>query len=78
MLILYVKTKCPYCEKVLIKGKELGVAFDERNIADEQHAKDLVEKGGKRQVPYLVDEEKNISMYESDDIVKYLEESYNH
>ncbi|MBI2108670.1 MAG: glutathione S-transferase N-terminal domain-containing protein [Parcubacteria group bacterium] len=73
MLILYVKTGCPFCAKVLRAAAEIGITLDERNIADEKNLADLMEKGGKRQVPFLVDEEKGVSMYESDDIVKYLE-----
>jgi len=72
MLILYTKTGCPYCKKVLDKLEELGTSFDERNIADEKNLHELIEKGGKRQVPFLIDEERGISMYESDDIVQYL------
>ncbi len=74
MLILYVKTHCPYCEKVLARAKELGVVFEERNIAQMEYLDELMEKGGKRQVPFLVDEERGVSMYESDDIIAYLEE----
>ncbi len=37
---------------------------------------ELVEKGGKKQVPYLVDSERSVAMYESDDIVKHLQDNY--
>ena len=74
MLILYVKTFCPYCEKVIAGAKELGVEIEERNISQAQYLDELMEKGGKRQVPFLVDKEKDVSMYESDDIISYLEE----
>ena len=73
-MILYVKTRCPYCEKVLARAKELGIALEERNIAQMEYLDELMEKGGKHQVPFLVDEENSVSMYESDDIVHYLEE----
>ncbi|OGZ11663.1 MAG: hypothetical protein A3D67_00530 [Candidatus Lloydbacteria bacterium RIFCSPHIGHO2_02_FULL_51_22] len=73
MLILYVKTHCPFCEKVLARAKELGITLEERNIAQAQYLDELMEKGGKRQVPFLVDETHDMSMYESDDIVEYLE-----
>jgi len=76
MLTLYVKTGCPYCAKVLAVGKELGVSFEEKNIADDAVAADLVARGGKRQVPYLVDSEGGVEMYESDDINAYLREHY--
>lgn len=37
----------------------------------------ILEKlGGKQQVPFLVDTENGEMMYESDDIVAYLEENY--
>ena len=76
MLTLYVKTGCPFCHKVLDTGRELGISFDEKNIADDTVAAELVARGGKRQVPYLVDSEKGIEMYESADIDVYLREHY--
>ena len=75
-MILYVKTGCPYCIKVLNTGKELEVKFEEKNIADDTVASELIKRGGKRQVPYLVDSERNIEMYESADIDAYLREHY--
>jgi glutaredoxin len=72
MLTLYVKTGCPFCHKVLAAGEELGVSFDQKNIAEPNIAEELIARGGKRQVPYLVDSEKGVEMYESDDIVAYL------
>ena len=76
MLTLYVKTGCPFCQKVLDAGEELGIAFDEKNIADDAIAAELVSRGGKRQVPYLVDTDRSVEMYESDDIVAYLKAHY--
>jgi glutathione S-transferase len=35
-----------------------------------------VERGGKMQVPFLVDPNTDSAMYESDDIVAYLEAQY--
>lgn len=73
--MLYVKTGCPYCHKVLDAAHTLGIAFEERNIADDAVAAELVTRGGKRQVPYLVDDKHGVEMYESDDIVTYLQRS---
>ncbi len=78
MLTLYVKTGCPYCEKVFATARELGISFDEKNIADDAVAAELVARGGKRMVPYLVDEERGVEMYESADIDAYLRERYMH
>ena len=76
MLTLYVKTGCPFCHKVLDVGRELTLSFDEKNIADDTVAAELVARGGKRQVPYLVDSERNVEMYESGDISDYLRAQY--
>ena len=76
MLILYVKTGCPFCHKVLATGEELEISFEEKNIADDAVAAELVARGGKQQVPYLVDSERGVEMYESGDIVLYLHEHY--
>ncbi len=76
MLTLYVKTGCPFCAKVLNTGKELGIEFEEKNIADDAVATELVARGGKRQVPYLVDSEHGVEMYESGDIIAYLRAQY--
>jgi len=76
MLTMYVKTGCPYCAAALAKVEELGLAVEQKNIADDAVAAELVEKGGKRQVPYLVDTDRGVEMYESGDIVDYLGEHY--
>jgi glutaredoxin 3 len=76
MLTLYVKTGCPYCAKVLAAGEELAISFDEKNIADPAVAEELIAKGGKRQVPYLIDTDANVEMYESDAIVEYLHQKF--
>jgi glutathione S-transferase len=36
----------------------------------------MMKLGGQAQVPFLVDQEKGVMMYESGDIVKYLDETY--
>ena len=71
MITLYVKTGCPFCAKVLRKIEELGIEHQEKNIADAGVVEELIARGGKRQVPYLVDDE--IEMYESDAIITHLE-----
>lgn len=76
MLTLYVKTGCPFCHRVLVAGEELGITFEEKNIADDAVAAELILRGGKRQVPYLVDTDRAVEMYESDDIIEYLKEHY--
>ena len=76
MLTHYVKTGCPFCAKALAKVQELNLTIEEKNIADSAVAAELIARGGKRQVPYLVDSDRSVEMYESDDIVAYLGEHY--
>lgn len=76
MLTMYVKTGCPFCAAALHTVEELGLDVEQKNIADDAVAAELVERGGKRQVPYLVDGERGVEMYESGDISAYLHEHY--
>ena len=79
MLILYFKPTCPYCARVFEAASELGVEFTRKDIkADPTLRDELIELGGKKQVPYLVDEERGEAMYESEDIIEYLKEHYGH
>lgn len=73
MLTLYVKTGCPYCAKVLAAAEKLNVELSLKNVADEAIALELITRGGKKQMPYLVDGETGTEMYESDDIIEYLQ-----
>ena len=41
-------------------------------ITDKESESALIRIGGKRQVPFLVDTDRNIQMYESKDIIEYL------
>jgi glutathione S-transferase len=61
---------------VLIAAAELGVAFDERNINNPAIEAELIAQGGKAQVPYLVDTDTGIAMYESEDIIAHLHASF--
>lgn len=76
MLILYVRTGCPYCKRVLDAVNELGITVTQKNIDDKGVEAELIARGGKRQMPYLVDEKEGVEMYESDDIVGYLTKQY--
>ncbi len=74
MLILYYRPTCQFCQKVLAAGTALGVSFELKDISDEQNLHELIEKGGKRQVPFLIDTETTTELYESEAIIAYLEE----
>lgn len=77
MLHLYYRPTCPFCLRVLYTAETYGINLDLKNISSNPDALDeLLTKGGKQQVPFLVDESKDKSMYESSDIIAYLEEHY--
>ena len=78
MLELFQKETCPYCQKVRMRMTELDLDFVCRNVPNENSPKAALLKklGGEFQVPFLVDSDNNVAMYESDDIIKYLEENY--
>jgi len=58
-------------------AENLKVEFDLKDISEDETARaELIEKGGKQQVPYLVDTEKDTAMFESNDIIDYIRENY--
>ena len=72
MLTLYMRPTCPYCHKVEDAARELGIELEEKDIADEAVTAELMQRGGKRQVPYLVDAARGVEMYESEAIIAHL------
>lgn len=78
-MILYVKTGCPYCKKVLDFASANHITFSEIKEKNEPGVLDeLIERGGKSQFPYLVDTSKGVEMYESADIISHLQTHYVH
>lgn len=68
---------CPYCVKVVMFAKNNGIELDLCNIQDGTECLDeLMEHGGKQQVPYLIDEEAGVAMYESNEIIAYLQKKH--
>jgi len=79
-LTLYQFKTCPFCIKVKRNNKRLSLKIETR---DAQHnsiyRNELLNGGGQLKVPCLkiVDEKGNDNwMYESDDIVKYLQDRF--
>ncbi|MCB1117801.1 MAG: glutaredoxin [Chlamydiia bacterium] len=70
-LLLYYKTTCPYCRKVLDFIDEQSIAVPLKDINATSDAKDELEHlGGKSQVPCLFIDGK--ALYESDEIIAWL------
>lgn len=85
MLELYQSEGCPYCSKVREKLSELGLSYvthnprlpgDEGGDVTNKVTHDELTAGGEDQIPYLVDTGRDVRIYESDEIVTYLEEHY--
>lgn len=83
MLELYQAEGCPYSEKARDKLTELGISYVTHNprthdgeTRNEQTHDELLAIGGEDQIPFLVDHQRGETLYESDEIVAYLEEQY--
>lgn len=72
MLELFVLENCPYCQKVMSFLDNEHMKYRKIDITNKASEDSLIQMGGKRQVPFLVDTERNIQMYESKDIIEYL------
>lgn len=73
MLLLYKMDGCPYCEKVLKHLEEMSIQYRPLDISDPVNLDELLHLGGSQQVPFLVDTDHNAKMYESDDIIDYVD-----
>lgn len=84
MLELFHFEDCPYCQKVRRKLEELDVSYlshpsPRGSIKREFLGRFVPELSATKfggQFPLLVDVEKNIFMFESEDICNYLEKTY--
>lgn len=73
MLKLYTYVACPYCEKVRNAFASMNMEYEEIDAERGTPGSEaLVKLGGKQQVPFLVDEENGVQMYESNDIIEYV------
>jgi len=73
MLLLYKMEGCPYCEKVLQHLEEKSIQFRSLDIADPVNLDELLHLGEKEQVPFLVDTDHNAKMFESEEIIQYVD-----
>lgn len=83
MLELYQADDCPYCEQVREKLMELGVSYINHtprtagnDVRNQQILDEMVSIGGKDEIPFLVDHQHGVELYDSEDIIDYLEENY--
>ena len=73
MLLLYKMEGCPYCQKVIDYLEAKSLKYRALDIADPVNKDELLHLGGEEQVPFLVDTDHNAKMYESEDIIQYVD-----
>ncbi len=77
MLTLYQLEGCPYCELVADRLDELGVEYDSVWVEGLHSKRNEVKRvSGQRQVPVIVDEDRGVTMAESERIVDFLDATY--
>ena len=79
-MAMYEYRACPFCMITRRALHRLNLRLELRDaLHNEQYKKELLEQGGKSQVPCLRitdDDGKDRWMYESADIISFLEEKY--
>ncbi|MHC3436712.1 glutaredoxin family protein [Natrialbaceae archaeon A-gly3] len=68
---------CPFCERVARVLEELGLEYRSRFVEPLHSKRNVVKRvAGVRTVPVIEDERTGVTMAESDNIVTYLERTY--
>jgi glutathione S-transferase len=75
---LYDFEACPYCRKVREAFSILDLEADVKPCpkGGTRFRDEVVRRGGRAQFPFIVDPNTKIELYESDDIVRYLFDTY--
>jgi glutathione S-transferase len=75
---IYEFEGCPFCRKVreMVSVLDLDVLFYPCPQNGPTFRRKVLEMGGKKQFPYMVDPNTGVTMYESDEIIKYLADKY--
>ncbi|MFC7115683.1 glutaredoxin family protein [Natronoarchaeum sp. GCM10025703] len=76
-ITLYQLEGCPFCEKVADRLDDVGVDYDSVWV-DAMHSdrNEVKRVSGQRGVPVLIDEDRGITMSESDNILDLIERTY--
>lgn len=77
MITLYRLEGCPYCEIVVDRLEELEVDYESVWVEGLHSRRDEVKRvSGQRQVPVVVDDDRGVTMAESDRILDYLDSTH--
>ena len=75
-ITLYALDGCPYCEKVHDALEENDVAYETEWVGALHSKRDEVKRvSGQRAVPVLVDNDRGVTMGESENILQYVEKT---
>lgn len=74
MLELYSMDSCPYCRKVKDYLISHNIPYIEHDVNNPESAMELMKLGGKPQVPFLVDKDNNVYIYDSEHIIQYIKD----
>lgn len=77
-VVIYEFDACPFCKKVreMVCYLDLDVLFYPCPQGGPNFRPEAIAKGGKSRFPYMEDPNTGAAMYESDDIIKYLADTY--
>ncbi len=75
MYDLYILNSCPYCQKVMDFLNSKNIKYHKFDTSNKDNVLRLLTIGGKDQVPFLYNDETDDKIYESDDIIKYVEKN---
>ena len=77
MIKLYQMDHCPYCIRVRSFLKKHAIEWEGIDSPKGSEGREeLLRLGGKGQVRFMVDDTRDVQMYESADIIHYLTEHY--
>jgi glutaredoxin len=75
-ITLYALDGCPFCEKVSDALDEHGIDYDTEWVEALHSQRNEVKRvSGQRGVPVIVDDERGVTMSESDNILEFVEHS---
>ncbi len=78
-LIIYEYDASPYCKRVREIVNVLDLTVEYRpcpGARQSAFSRELLERTGRQTVPYLIDPNTNVEMFESNDIIQYLVQTY--
>ncbi|MEC7583348.1 MAG: glutathione S-transferase N-terminal domain-containing protein [Planctomycetota bacterium] len=79
MIQLYLDPGCPFCVRVTEHFAKRSIPYEPLEFSvyeDSDLRRELIARGGKSQVPYLYDPDRAVGMYESADIIDYVDRHY--